>query len=130
MQRQLSDRELDDGLSDEIAQMQHATAVRLSALERDLDASEMSREDSYARIIELLATTNIDLVVRSMARLFPRIPFAVAALREFLVGTFGEVAAWIDLHTCVRAVRQRAVLLRAAVSSIVDRDEGLVAPAS
>lgn len=130
VQRQLADRELDDALSVEIAQMQHATDLRLAALEHDLDATKMSREDIYARLIDVLATTDIDVVVRSMARLFPKIPFAVAALRDFLVGTMGEVAAWIDLHTHVRTVRQQAVLLRAAVKAIVDRDEELVAPAS
>jgi two-component system, chemotaxis family, chemotaxis protein CheY len=121
VQAQLRCHDIDDDVS-EIEEMQNDTQRALSALELELDRSNMSRDDIYLRVLQLVTVPNIDLVARSLGRLFPVIPMAVATLREFMLGSIEDLVAWIDLHTSVPAIRERASQLRDATVSRRDDD--------
>jgi CheY-like chemotaxis protein len=112
VQSQVANDEVASDVIGDIAQMQGAIEVALTELERELDGRALSRDEMYQRILLLLSIPDIEVVSRSMGRLFPVIPVAVATLRDFLLGSIQDVSAWIDLHTGVPAIRAQAVQLR------------------
>ncbi len=100
VQQQLPEHpDIGEDCTDRIADLQTETEARLSALEHDLDTTELSREQVYARVLELVSIANVDVLARSMARSFPVVSVAIDALRDFLVANYERMTDWIDGHT-------------------------------
>lgn len=113
VQQQLPDHmEIEKDCTNEIAALQADTEARLSALERDLDASSWSREEIYERVLDLVSITNVDVLARSMARTFPVVAVAVDALRDFLVANYERMTAWIEEHTNTPELHEEAQEVR------------------
>lgn len=113
LQTQLSDHlEVDKEMTNEIAELQTLTESQLSALEKDLDSAELSHEEIYKRVLDLVSINNVDLIARSMARAFPVVPVAIVALRDFLLANYKRMSTWIDRHTHVGATHDEAQELR------------------
>lgn len=113
-------RELPDELHDELHRMQDATDAQLAATEQRLDDPSLTRDDAYRHVVDLLASIDIELLSRAMSRLFPIVPVAMTALRDFCVSTIGDITAWIDLHTLDIGVRARTADLRIGANQLAE----------
>lgn len=113
VQQQLPDHpEIDKDRTEEIATLQTQTEALLSALERDLDSTEWTREELYQRVLDLVSIANVDVLARSMAHAFPVVSVAIDALRDFLVANYERMADWIEQHTHVGELKDEANGLR------------------
>lgn len=113
-----SSHAMPDALRDEVHRMQEVTEAQLTEVERRLDDRSLAREDAYRDVLELLASVDIDVLARTISCLFPVVPSAMTALRDFFVGTIADVTAWIDLHTLDPAVRARSAQLRIGANEL------------
>lgn len=116
---QLEDRALPDDIFDELENMQSNTERVLGSAERALDGGPINRKEAYRRVIELVSSTDIDLLAKSISHLFPVMPMAMDALRYFLISTLDDVSSWIELHCDDPQLRERAGDLRTEISTLV-----------
>lgn len=116
---QLEDRIITDEMSDAIEQMQANTERALSSYERALDEGPINRKEAYRRIIELVSSTNVEVLAKSICHLFPVMPMAMDALRYLFIGTVEDVTAWIEMHCDDPKLCESAVELRAGVMALV-----------
>ncbi len=116
---QLEDRALPDDIFDALENMQSNTERVLSSAERALDGGPINRKEAYRRVIELVSSTDIDLLAKSISHLFPVMPMAMDALRYFLISTLEDVSSWIEMHCDDPHLRERAGELRNEVSTLV-----------
>jgi two-component system, chemotaxis family, chemotaxis protein CheY len=116
-------QDVDPGDADEVVTMQDATELALRDLESELEGNAMSRDDVYLRVLQLVSIQDIDLVARSMGRLFPVIPVAIETVRDILIASIQDVSAWIDLHASARPLRQQAAELRDAAMTLRAREQ-------
>lgn len=112
VRRQLTGVEMPASTADEIVAMQAAVDVALGAAECQLEAPTASRADVYRSVLDLLLTTNVEALSRTIAELFPVMPAAMAALHEFLADTIRDVVTWISLHADDPALQPRVLRLR------------------
>lgn len=118
-QHQPAMAELDAGLVQEIEAMQLEMEQCLTRLEDDLERGALSTTQIHQRLIDLLSVTDIELVARSIGRLFPVALVGVEALRDFLTNSIEDVGAWVELHTSDRGLRTQAAALRAGVAAVM-----------
>lgn len=116
---QLEDRVLPDDIFDQLENMQSNTERVLSSAERALDGGPINRKEAYRRVIELVSSTDVELLAKSISHLFPVMPMAMDALRYFLVNTLEDVSSWIEMHCDDPQLRERAVDLRTEIASLV-----------
>lgn len=116
---QLEDRVIPEEIFDELDSMQSNTEHVLCAAEQALDAGPINRKEAYRQVIELVASTNVDLLARSIGHLFPVMPMAMDALRYFLITTHEDVSTWIELHCDDPQLRERANDLRTEIATLV-----------
>jgi hypothetical protein len=125
IRRQRVDRELPDDILDEMDVMQDRLEGRLTATETAIKAGSISRRDAYAEILELLSSLDVDVVARSIGQLFPVMPVAMAAIRDFIIGGIADVTAWVDLHSLDPVLRERTAQLRVATRDVSARLDSL-----
>lgn len=116
---QLEDRSLPDDIFDALEKMQSNTERILTSAERALDAGPINRKEAYRRIIELVSSTDIDLLARSISHLFPVMPMAMDSLRYFLVSTLEDVSSWVEMHCDDPQLREQALELRSDIATLV-----------
>jgi CheY-like chemotaxis protein len=116
---QLEDRILPDELFDGLEAMQSNTERILTSAERALDGGPMNRKEAYRRVIELVSSTDIELLAKSISQFFPVMPMAMDALRYFLIGTLEDVSTWIEMHCDDPQLRERANEMRTDISTLV-----------
>ena len=116
---QLEDRAVPDGVFDALENMQSNTERVLCSAERALDGGPINRKEAYRRVIELVSSTDVDLLATSISHLFPVMPMAMDALRYFLISTLEDVSSWIELHCDDPQLRERAGELRTEITTLV-----------
>jgi two-component system response regulator len=120
LRQRLVDHDLPDDVTDELEHMHEDLAKALSATEHAVEQMSTSHLDAYGHVLDLVLATNVDVLARSISHLFPSMPVAMKALRDFFAGTFEDIAAWIDLHTKDPKLRERAARLRAMVAPLAN----------
>ena len=114
LRQQRATRHLPDDFLDEVGEMQKRTEGELSVMEYAVEKSTLQRREAYEHLLELLSTVDVDVIARSYSYLFPVMPTAMNALRDFMIGTIDDVTAWIDLHSVEPTLRARTAQLRAS----------------
>jgi CheY-like chemotaxis protein len=92
--------------------MQDVTEAQLIAGEYLLDQPKTSRADIYRLMLDMLSAFRFDTLAKSISYLFPVVPVAMTALRDFSIGTVLDVTGWIELHSDDAVLRDRAAELR------------------
>jgi CheY-like chemotaxis protein len=116
---QLEDRALPDEIFDELENMQANTERVLGAAERAFEGGPMNRKEAYRRVIELVSSTDVELLAKSISHLFPVMPMAMDALRYFLISTLEDVSTWIEMHCDDPRLREQANELRTEITTLV-----------
>lgn len=128
MQRILAGHDEPDDVLAEIEKMQGDIERALSVAERELERRPIVRLDAYRLVVDLLSMMNLDALSRSINNLYPLMPVAMDALRDFLIGAIHDVTAWIDLHTDDPVLRQRTARLLAESAALTEQASTPVAP--
>jgi two-component system response regulator len=126
IRNQVDDNELPDFDATDWGQLQVAVRNALTTTERALAQDSIARVEAYRYIVDLVATIRPDIVARTLSQLFPVVPTATEALRDFVLGMLDDVATWMELHVDDPAVRERVSRLRAIAGPIaaIRRDSG------
>jgi CheY-like chemotaxis protein len=117
LQQQLHDRELADGIADQLEAMQIEVEGMLRDGERQLAERTITRDAAYRLVIDLIETSNLRVLSTGIGHLFPSMSVAMEAVHDFLVGTVHDVAAWVDLHASDAALRAQAAQMRAQLAA-------------
>ena len=118
LQHELGDCELPAAFAEGIELMQAQTAQALTVVEQIFDRGRVSRIEAYRGVVTLLGTMNVELLARTISHLFPAAPVAMEALREFLLGSLNDVAAWVQLNTDDPTLFEQAEQLRTRMASV------------
>jgi hypothetical protein len=83
------------------------------------EGGPMNRKEAYRRVIELVSSTDVELLAKSISHLFPVMPMAMDALRYFLISTLEDVSTWIEMHCDDPRLREQANELRTEITTLV-----------
>jgi hypothetical protein len=120
IQRILADHDEPDNILAELEKMQPDVERALRNAEAALDERPIERLEAYRLVVDLLSTINLELIARSIDYLYPAMPVAMDALRDFMTGAVHDVTAWIDLHTDDPALRERTARLLAQCAILLE----------
>ncbi len=114
----------------EIEAMQARSDHALSVAEQQLDRGPLTQLDAYRLVINILSMIDLQAISTSIAYLFPIMPVAMEALRDFLIGTVNDITAWIDLHSNDPILREQTSQLRTDAVILSEHAEPPVAHAT
>jgi CheY-like chemotaxis protein len=113
-----AEMDLPEGALEEIGDVQVATARALEAAEAALERESTTRGEAYRYILELVSEMNVEFFAQVIGHLFPVHPVAMETLRELMLATIEDVAAWVDLHTSDPKLHERAADLRSKLGPL------------
>jgi CheY-like chemotaxis protein len=119
LRNQLADEDLDPEDLSEAEDLEAAMEAAVTAFEYDLNL--MTRDGVYLRVLELFSTRRIRSTAEILGRLFPIVPMGVTTIFEFLYVGLQDIISWIEMHTTVRDIRERAAQLRNLAVEVRDR---------
>lgn len=112
LRRSVGEQDIPEPFVDKMEAMQVVNETQLVAAERLLERSSTTRRDIYQMLVDMLSAVRFDTLAKSISYMFPVVPVAMTALRDFSVGAVLEMTGWIELHSDDPTLRARAAELR------------------